>query len=165
MTIIEGWEVSPDRINMFGELSHSYPVGDAIITTKCVLDSDNGFLIVSDNGFAWKLKAGYSQAMGPVWKRMQSGKTKWVRWCDVANIKPTKNGQVLIFLKIRKKGLLKVDKKGNPKLKKWKLTMRRNKNEPKPHFKQRLGSFNNIMVDIFNRNKVEVNPETSDSNM
>jgi hypothetical protein len=149
---------------MYGEMMNADDVGDPVITTKCVLDKDNGFLIVSDNGFAWKIVWGARQAMGPAWKMGQMGKSKWVRWHDVADIVPKKPGQVLVSLKIRKNGAL-VLKKGIIKIKRWKLTIRRNKGEPKDVFKQRQPLFNQIMVDLFNQKKGEPDPQTSDSRM
>ncbi|MFX1275401.1 MAG: hypothetical protein ACFFAH_02920 [Promethearchaeota archaeon] len=164
MTIIEGWEVSPDRIKMFEKMMSTDAVGDPIITSKCVLDNENGFLIVSDDGFAWRIKLGMRQA-GAIRAAMASGKSKWVRWYDVANITPKKNGQILVHLKIRKKGSIIKDKKGNYKVKKWKLTIRKNKGEQKDQWKQRLEAFNNIILEIFSRNAVEEDPPTSDSRM
>lgn len=162
--LIKGWELSPDRFDMYEKMMAMDPIGDPIITSKCVLDSENGLLIVSDDGFAWRIKMGFKQA-GIIRAAMSSGKSKWVRWHDVANIIPKKNSQVLVELKIRKNGSLILDKKGNCKIKRWKLTIRQNKGEPKPQWKQRLESYNNIMLEIFNRNKVETDPPTSDSRM
>ncbi|MFX1478744.1 MAG: hypothetical protein ACFFCI_11500 [Promethearchaeota archaeon] len=148
---------------MYGEMMNADDVGDPTITTKCVLDKDNGFLIVSDNGFAWKIVWGARQAMGPAWKMGQIGKSKWVRWHDVADVMPKKPGQVLVSLKIRKNGALVTDKKGVIKVKRWKLTIRANKGEPKATFKQRQPLFNQIMLDLFNQKKGEPDPPTSDS--
>ena len=164
--LIKGWEVSPDRIDKYEKMISSDPIGDPIITSKCVLDSENGLLIVSDNGFAWRIKMGFRHA-GIMRAAMSSGKSKWIRWHDVANMITTKNSQVRVELKIRKKGSLILDKKGNYKVKRWKLTIRQNKGEPKAQWKQRLESYNNIMLEIFNRNKVEKgnDPPTSDSRL
>ncbi len=164
MTIMEGWEVSPDRIDMYEKMQSMDAIGEPIITSKCVLDKDNGFLVVSDDGFAWRIKMGMRQA-GIMRAAMSSGKSKWVRWHDVANITPKKNGQILVHLKIRKKGALLKDKKGNYKVKKWKLTIRKAKGEEKDSFKQRLETFNTIMLEIFSRNAVKEDPPTSDSRM
>ncbi len=157
--LLEGWEVSPDRINMYEKILSTDPIGDPIITSKCVLDNENGFLIVSDNGFSWRIKMGMRSGLA------SSGKSKWVRWHDVANIIPKKYGQILVELKIRKKGSLLIDKKGIPKIKKWKLTIRQNKGEQKDHFRQRQPNFNQIMSEIHNKNKVDIDPPTSDSRM
>ena len=166
--LIKGWDVSPDRIDKYEKMMSTDLIGAPIITSKCVLDSENGFLIVSDNGFAWRIKVGASGLFkigGTTRMMATAGKSKWVRWHDVANITYKKDGQVLVELKIRKKGSLKLDKKGNYKIKKWKLTIRQNKGEPKVNFKQRQQFFSNIMLEIFNRNKVETDPPTSDSRM
>ena len=96
---------------------------------------------------------------------MSRGKSKWVRWHDVANIIPKKNSQVLVELKIRKKGSLILNKKGNYKVKRWKLTIRQSKGEQKAQWIQRLESYNKIISDIYLRNKVETDPPTSDSRM
>jgi len=162
--ILEGWNVSPDRIKMYEKMIGMDPIGDPILTSKCVLDNENGFLIVSDNGFAWRIKMGMRQA-SVMRAAMSSGKSKWVRWHDVANITPKKNGQSLVALKIRKKGTVILDKKGNYKIKKWKLTIRQNKGEPKADWRVRQSSFNNMILEIFNHNKVETDPETSDTRM
>jgi len=160
LPIKPGWEVSSDRVEKLEKLTGDFPIGDLIITSKCKLDKENGLLLVSDNGFAWRIQAGFKRGMYSI------GKDKWVRWCDVANIIQKKNGVAIVELKIRKKGgALIIDKKSNPKIKKWKLTMQRNKEEESSHFKERLQSFNNIMLEIFNRNKVTTDPPTSDSKM
>ncbi len=156
---MKGWEVSPDRIKMYEKIMSLDPVGDPIITSKCKIDRENGFLIVSDNGFAWRIKMGMTTSM------YSSGKSKWVRWHDVANIIPKKNGQILVELKIRKNGALIVDGKGKYKIKRWKLTIKPNKGESSYPWKQRLDTFNNIISEIFNRNKVDTDPPTSDSRM
>ena len=165
MPIIEGWEVSPDRVTMYGEMMNSDDVGDPIITTKCVLDKDNGFLIVSDNGFAWKIVWGARQAMGPAWKMGQMGKSKWVRWHDVAGISPTKPGQIIVDVKTRKNGPLVLDKRGNIKIKRWKLTLNQNKGEPKNFWRQRMENFNPFISQIFEKNRSATDPSTSDSVM
>ena len=59
MPIIEGWEVSPDRLDKFEKMLRTDPIGDPILTTKCMLGGDNGFLIVSDNGLAWRIQVSY----------------------------------------------------------------------------------------------------------
>ncbi len=156
---MKGWEVSPDRVSIFEKILSSDPIDDPIITSKCKLDNENGFLIVSDNGFSWRIKMGMRSGIA------SSGKSKWVRWHDVADIVPKKPGQILVLLKIRKKGSLLIDKKGNPKIKKWKLTLNKNKNEPTDHFRQRQPYFNQIMSEIHNNNKVDIDPPTSDSRM
>ena len=110
MPIREGWEVSPDRGPMYEKIMSKDPVGDPIITTKTKLDRENGFLVVSDNGFAWRIKMGMSTSM------YSAGKSKWIRWHDVAGMQPKKPGVLIVELKIRKKGALILDGKGNYKI-------------------------------------------------
>ena len=55
---------------------------------------------------------------------MSAGKHKWVRWHDLAGIIPKKPGVLIVEIKIRKKGSLLLDKKGNYKTKKWKLKVK-----------------------------------------
>ena len=172
MPIIQGWEVSQDRIEIFTKMITTDPLGEPIITSKCVLDSENGLLVVGENGFSWKLKIGFKQMagrpsyrFGPGMGRYQIEKHKWVRWCDVSNVIPKRDGQVIVELKIRKGGALIYDKKGRFKVKKWKLTIRQNKGEDKTKFKARLSSFNSIMIDIFNKHRVQIDPPSSDSRL
>jgi hypothetical protein len=157
LPITEGWEVSPDRIKMYEKIISSYPIGDPILTSKCKLDNENGLLVASNNGFAWRLKMGMSSSY------MSAGKSKWIRWHDINNIIPKKNGQVLVEIKLRKQGSLILDKKGNYKLKKWKLTIKPSKAEEKSNWMQRLANFNNFMMSIYNQNKIDTDPPTSDS--
>ncbi len=92
------------------------------------------------------------------------GKSKWVRWHDVSRVDPKKEGFIVAYLKVRdKNGNLKIDGKGNPKLKKWPLILRQNKNEEKGHYLQRRSAFHGIMSDLFNQNKGDTDPPTSDS--
>ncbi len=49
---MEGWEVSTDRKEVFEKMINMDSIVEPIITSKCVLGNENGFLIVSDNGFA-----------------------------------------------------------------------------------------------------------------
>ncbi|MFX1256938.1 MAG: zinc ribbon domain-containing protein [Promethearchaeota archaeon] len=160
-SLIKGWEVSTDRIDKYKKMLSVDDVGDPIITSKCKFDNENGLLVVSNNGFAWRIQVGFGTTGG----MYKHGKSKWLRWHDVANIIPKKPGVILIELKIRKKGSLILDGKGNPKTKKWKLTLQQNKAEEKIHFRQRQQDFNKIMAEIYNQNKVEINPATSDSRM
>ncbi|MFX0104960.1 MAG: hypothetical protein ACFE75_05675 [Candidatus Hodarchaeota archaeon] len=157
MPIIEGWEVSPDRHDKLEKMLSTDSVGDPIITSKCMLGKDNGLLIASDKGFAWRIQMGYSSSM------YSAGKSKWVRWHDVAGFIPKKPGFMLAEVKVRKKGALVVDKKGYAKVKRWRLILRQNKNEDKSHFAQRRENFYNIMVDLHNRYKGDTDPPTSDS--
>jgi len=158
MPIMEGWEVSPDRIEKYEKMLGQDDVGDPIITSKCRLSKENGFLLVSDNGFAWRIQVTYMRG-----SLMSMGKSKWVRWHDVNNIQLQKPGVIILWVNKRKDGALIVDGKGNPKQKKWKLILQQNKNEPKPHFRQRQADFFNIFAEIYNRNRVETIPSTSDS--
>ncbi len=158
MPIMSGWEVSPDRIEKFEKMLSSDPVGDPIITSKCKLNKDIGFIVASTNGFSWKIQGGMRTSM------YSMGKSKWVRWHDVDKIDLKKEGVLLVYIKVREKnGPLKIDGKGNPKLKKWQLVLNQNKNEEKSHFRQRQAAFFGIMSDIFNPRKVDTDPPTSDS--
>ena len=161
---MEGWEVSRDRIDKFEKMLAQAPIGDPILTSKCKLDKEDGLLVVSENGFAWRIQMGMRHA-SVMRAAMSSGKNKWIRWHDLADIIPKKNGQVQVVLKLRKNGALKLDKKGNYKTKRWKLTLNRNKDEQKPHFRIRQESFHNILLEIYDRNRVEADPPTSDSKM
>ena len=155
---MSGWEVSPDRIEKFEKMLSTDAIGDPIITSKCKLGRDNGLLVASNNGFAWRIQMSMSSSM------YSSGKSKWVRWHDVSRIDLKKVGILLIYLKVRdKNGNLKIDGSGNPKLKKWPLKLHPNKNEDKGHYAQRKEDFYNIMSDIFNQNKGDSDPPTSDS--
>ena len=156
MPIMSGWEVSPDRVEKFEKILSSDPVGDPIITSKCRLGKDNGLLVAGNNGFAWRIQTGYGTAM------YSMGKSKWVRWHDVDRI--DQKGFLLVYIKVRaKNGPVKLDGKGNPKLKKWRLLLNKNKDEEKGHFMQRAAAFHKIMSDIFDQNKGDTDPPTSDS--
>ena len=152
----EGWEVPPDRIDKYHKMMAKYPIGSPIITSNCVLDTTNGFLIVSNNGFAFRFKSSF----GP--SNYGSLRIVWMRWHDVFDIY-SKKKKVNINIKIRKKGSLKLDRKGNYKLRNLVLFIRKSKHEQKLQWEQRLESFYNIMLEIFNRNRVETDPLTSDS--
>ena len=155
---MEGWEVSPDRVEKYEKMMGQDDVGDPIITSKCRLSKENGFLVMTDNGFAWRIQITYARG-----SLISSGKSKWVRWHDVNNIALKKAGVIIVWVNKRKNGALIPDKKGYPKLKKWLLNLQQNKHEPKPHFRQRQADFFNIMAEIYNRNRVETIPTTSDS--
>ena len=167
MPVIEGWEVSPDRIDKYEKIVSSDQVGELILTSKCALNSDHGFLIVSENGIAWRIKvsAGLVFQMGAMVAGALSGKSKWIRWCDVFYIEPKKKGQILVAIKKRKNGILDLDKKGNYKLDKWTLTIFPNSEESGEDFNDRQRSFKSIMFEIFDQYKVEEDPPTSDSRM
>ena len=141
-------------------------VGEPLLTSKCVLNSDNGFLIVSENGFAWRIKVsgGMVFRMG-VMAAIQSGKSKWIRWCDVLYIEPKKSGQIQVAIKLRENGVLILDRKGNNKLIKWILTIKPRSGEPRENFRDRQRSFKSIMFEIFGQYKVEGDPPTTDSRM
>ena len=157
MPMIEGWEVSPDRVEMLEKILASDDVGDPVFTSKCKLGADNGLLVASDNGFAWRLKMGMNTSL------YSAGKSKWVRWHDVAGFIPKKPGVLITQVKVRKKGDLIIDGKGNPKVKKWPMKIAQNKNEDKAHFRQRQEVFNQLMMDIWNKNRGDTDPPTSDS--
>lgn len=162
MPIKEGWEVSRDRIKEFEKMVGQDDVGDPIITSKCRLGGDYGFLIASNNGFAWRIHGTGGMKWSAIRMAASAGKSKWVRWYDVADITPKKPGLVLMHVKLRKKGAL-VMKKGKPKIIRWKIVMDRNKDEPKQLFLQRREAFYDVLMEIFNRNRVETDPEMSDS--
>lgn len=175
MPIIEGWEISPDCEDMYEKVASTEPLGNPIITSKCKLkevgaattDFGDGFLIVSDNGFAWKRRVGFD-ITGITYMSRKKWKGKWIRWHDIANIvpiKPVKKGQIRVHIKKRKEGAIILNKKGNYKLTKWKLTINRNKAEEKSHFKQRRTNFGEIMLDTFKQKRVELDPPSSDSRM
>lgn len=171
MPIIEGWEVSSDRHEKFERMFRSDPIGDPILTTKCMLGRDNGFLIVSNKGLAWRILFNF-ETTAPAFIK---SKSKWVRWHDIANIIPIsgqrigtktiKPGWVFLEVKIRKQGTLVTDKHGNPKTKKWRLIIRPNKNEENSHFNHRLATFYDLLTDLFNKFKTDENPPVSDSRL
>jgi len=159
MPIMSGWDVSTDRIGKYEKMISTDPVGDPIITSKCRLARENGFIIASNNGFAWRIQM--TAMRGSMYS---SGKSKWVRWHDVDRIDLKKEGVLISYIKVRtKSGTLKVDGNGNPKLKKWPLILQQNKNEEKSHFRQRQAAFFGIMSDIFNQYKGDTDPPISDS--
>ncbi len=158
MPIMNGWEVSRDRVDKFEKMLSSDPVGDPVITSKCKLDKDNGFIIASNVGIAWRITGGMRTSMYTM------GKSKWVRWHDVGRIDLKKEGVIYAYIKVREKdGTLKFDGKGNPKLKKWLFVVNQNKDEEKGHFLQRRSNFYQIMSDLFNQNIGDTDPPTSDS--
>ncbi|TFF84825.1 MAG: hypothetical protein EU518_02140 [Promethearchaeota archaeon] len=159
MTILDGWELSPDRQGMFDKIMESDPVGEPIITSKLKLDKENGLIIVGENGFSWRIKAGFSTPM------ISMGKSKWVRWGDVDEIIPAKpeKGVIKIQMYKRDKEGNLVMKKGNPKILKWKLTVNRNKNEDKNHFINRRKDFYRLMNELHEKYKSPEPPATSDS--
>lgn len=158
MPIMDGWEVSRDRVDKYEKMMETDPVGDPIITSKCRIGKDNGLIVVSNNGFAWRIQTGMSTHY---W---EMGKSKWVRWHDVDHMLEKKPGVVFAWIKVRdKNGGLKIDKKGNPKLSKWLLVIAKNKDEDKAHFYERRANFYNIMSQIFEQNKGDTDPPTSDS--
>ncbi|MFX1337812.1 MAG: zinc ribbon domain-containing protein [Promethearchaeota archaeon] len=154
---IKGWEIAPERVKKYEKAMQELPIGDPIITSKCKLDRAFGLLIVSDVGFAWIIKETMRTS------RWNIGKKKWVRWHDVYSIVPKYQGQIQVTVKIRKNGTLQLDNDGNYKTKRWKLTINKNKREEEAHWRDRQASFNNIMLEIYNRNKGETDPPTSDS--
>jgi len=157
---MEGWELSPDRKKVFEKMMATDPIGDPILISKCQLGRQYGTLIVSNNGFAWRLKGGYRTSV------YQIGTTKWVRWHDVSRIIPEKpeKGVIKIECFKRKKGNLVV-KKGKPKIFRWRAIVNQNKGEKKHHFIERRKDFYRLMNEIFERNKVLQIPEVSDSRM
>ncbi len=158
MPVMEGWELSSDRKDVFDKMVSSDPIGDVLITSKCKLGSEHGTLLVSDNGFAWRLKVGFNTPM------YKTGTSKWVRWHDVSQIIPLNEAKGVLKIECfkRKKGSL-IMKKGNPAVFAWKATLEQNKGEDKVHFTERRKDFYRIMSDIFEKNKTTPPPEISDS--
>ncbi len=160
MPIMSGWEVSPDRIEKYNKIMSTDDVGDPIITSKCKLSWSgrgmaNGYIVVSNNGIAWRIQGG---------SYVTAGKSVWVRWFDVSRIDRKSDGFLRVYVKIRKKkGSLMMDNKEHPRLRKWSFQLKRNKNEEYSNFLQRKSAFFGIMSDIFNQNKGDSDPPTSDS--
>ena len=100
MPILNGWEVSSDRVEKYEKMISQDPVGDPVIASKCKLGTDNGLLIASTNGFSWRISAGMRTSM------YSMGKSKWVRWHDVDRIDLKKEGYLLTYLKLRDKMVL-----------------------------------------------------------
>ena len=131
--ILNGWEVSTNRVDMFENLMNNLPIGDPIITsnTACSLSHSHtflqSFLIISQNGFAWRvLTIGVGVVPTLVMDSVREAngkKNKWVRWHDVADLIPRKLGHIRVVIKKRKEGALILDKKGNYKTKEWKLAI------------------------------------------
>jgi len=166
LTIKDDWEVSPDNFNWFEIILGMDPIGDPIITSKCRLGSNKGFLVVGTNGISWRIKISWGEVLlvGAA-AFINLGKSKWVRWHDVANIIPKEDGFVKVELKKRIDGALKLDKKGNPKIIRWSLRIGQNKDEKIAKWLSRFYTFNDIMLDLFNQYQVETNPLISDSRM
>ena len=80
MPLIEGWELSSDRVKVLEKIQDSDPIGDPLIVSKCQLQPDHGTFVASNDGFAWRIKV---TANTPL---IKSGKSKWVRWYDVHQI-------------------------------------------------------------------------------
>lgn len=157
---MDGWEISPDRIEWFEKISSKYDIGDTILTSKCSREKDNGFLVVSDKGFAWRIKMGFRSSY---WK---SGQNMWIRWHDLYTIIQKKPG--VIFVHVKKRNMktkeLIFDKKGNYNFKKWKLVLVRNENEEKSHFINRQQTFNDLFIQIWESHKTSEDPSHSDTN-
>lgn len=148
MTIKEGWEVSSDRIKKFNKLV--IITGDAIITSKCKLANDLGFLVASETGLAWWVHVSGRTAF----KMDRTNIWKWWAWSVITDITEENSGQILFESKLYdKKGHPKMDKEGNQKLKRSRLTLLPNKNEEEEHFKQRQRDFADIVTEIYDRNK------------
>ncbi len=155
MPIMSGWEVSPDRIEKYNKIMSTDDVGDPILTSKCKLSQGSGYIVVSNNGIAWRIYGG---------SYVTAGKSVWVRWFDVSRIDRKRDGFLLVYIKIRKRnGSLMMDKKEHPRLRKWSLKLRPNKHEEYGKYLQRSSNFYHIMSDIFNQNKGDTDPPTSDS--
>ena len=160
-TIIKGWEVPPNRIKLYVKMMAKYPLQNPLITSRCLLDKEEGLLIINDYGIAWNIYRGLAYWGADYVKYTRA----WIRWYDVADIILTKPNQVRVLMKRRKKGLLRLYIKGYIKMKKLKLTINKSKGETQPQFKQRLETYNTIMLEIFYCNRVEVDPPESDSEL
>lgn len=148
MTIKEGWEVSSDRIKQFDRLL--IITGDAIVTSKCKLSNDLGFLVASERGLAWMVHISGRTAF----KMDRTNTWNWWAWSAITDITEENSGQILFNSKLYDKtGHPKMDKEGNQKLKRSRLTLLPNKNEEEEHFRQRQRDFANIVIEIYNRNK------------
>jgi hypothetical protein len=124
--------------------------GDAIITSKCKLANDLGFLVASETGLAWFLHVSGRTAF----KMDRTNIWNWWSWSVITDITEENSGQILFKSKLYdKKGHPKMDKEGNQKLKKSRLTLLRNKDEEEAHFRQRQLDFADILTEIYNRNK------------
>jgi len=159
MPFLDGWELSPDREGMLDKIMESDPVGEPILTSKCGLDRENGLIVVGENGFSWRIKAGFGTSM------YSMGKSKWVRWGDVDEIIPAKPEKGVIKIQMYKR-----DKDGNlvmkgnkPKVTKWKLSVDRNKEEDKNHYINRRKDFFRLMNELYEKYKSPEPPAVSDS--
>jgi len=163
LPIIEGWEIPPDRIKTYEKMMEIDDIGDPIITSKCQSGGENGVLIASTNGYAWRIKlstgrialgALYGGALGA--GAAIAGNYTWVRWHEIADIIPLKKAGVKVKLKrYNKNGELLLDKKGNIKTRNNRLWIMKNNGESRAHIKQRVQDFPNIMIDLWNRYKGE----------
>ncbi len=135
-------------------------VGEPIIISKCKIGKSYGLLVVSDNGFAWRIQYSFMRD-----GLKDIGKSKWVRWYDVERIIPDKpkKGRIKIEIVKRKKGKLIKDGRGNPKITRWRLTASQNRGELYSHFVNRRKDFYRIIQEIFEKNKTDKIPITSDS--
>ena len=157
---MEGWEISEDRVGKVEKIFSMYDVGDIIITSKCKRGNGDGFLVVSDKGFAWRIHAGFTTSFAAM------GNNMWIRWHDLFDVTEKNPGIILIRVKKRnmKSKELILDKKGGYTFKNWKLSLVRNKNEPKEHFLSRKQSFYNIFMQIWEAHKTAEDPTHSDTN-
>ncbi len=166
MPILPGWEMSPDRKTFFEKIKSMYDVGDLILTSKCKRNDDNGVLLATDRGFAWRIR------WTPGSWKWRIGTNMWIRWHDLYEILPKKPGKVIIKVKKRekgkllldRKGKLLLDRKGNYRLAQWRLLLVRNKNEDKDHWLQRKNSFNDIFIQLHEKYRGDSDPPTSDTN-
>lgn len=162
MPLKPGWEVSPDREKQFQAIVETVPIGEPIITSKCKVDGDNGFLVAGKNGWAWTGKAGLMKLItGDFWSL---GKKKWVRWYDVYKMGYNEKGLAVVeAVKRNKDGTVKKKKDGVPKTKAMILIADRNKDEPKDKWKERKKMFGEEFYMIFEKNKARVPPAETDS--
>ena len=160
MPIKSGWEISQDRVDKFDKIRSMYNIGDPIITSKCKRSGGDGFLVVTDRGFAWRIHAGFSTGVTAM------GNNMWINWDDLYEIIPKKPGLILVQVKKRnmKTKELVLKKNGDYNFKKWKLLIYRNKNEPKDHLKARKQDFNSLFTQIWEAHRSSEDPYTTDSN-
>lgn len=160
MPIKEGWEISPDRVEWYEKITGRYDVGDPFLTSKCMRGKDNGFLVVSDKGFAWRIKMGFSSSM---W---QSGENMWIRWHDLYEVIPKKPGIILIKVKKRnmKSKEILLNKKGDYIFKKWALKIVRNAKEEKENWLNRQQTFNDLFIKTWEEHQLAEDPAQSDTN-
>lgn len=166
MTVLEGWELSPDRRKKFDQLMIQFDVGDPILISKCKLATRQGLIVVSDNGIFWRLKVTAGLVLkyphNP-WLQMSElkfGNNKWIRWENIHRLIPEKprKGKIKIEMYRRdREGNIRRKRSGKPVVFRWRATLKRNKGENRKHFKARRRDFYRLLNEIFQRNKPLIN--------